>query len=755
MAREMHDVSFETHMQELAPFSPSDDLMGKCLEQLRADKKVEKFDDFWRFTEFLDTEIADKNETEAFQPLDAICQSMCKVQRESTTRYRHMGNTQTMPAIGGSTHKVDAVLHLRETRVPDGSDKLYTTDIACNLEYKSGNNSTVVRDNRLKAVSGAVHILNNDPARDFTYSITIEGTDFSIWYWSRSYSTRTIPFDFTKNVELTIKALASFLFASETQLGYNPSIRYRPQKEGGETTHSLVYKVADRFFKTTKTVASHTNLGVTGRGTRVFEVIEVRGLNDVRPVEGALPKVLKHVWLQQQGKTEKEIRDMVFERLKTLQKNEAELKERVRLMVYPEGEEEERERIELEVRNEGYAEYFLTIDCDERGLPSKSLPHSASTNPKLFSKETRPMKPPRMHLSGGVPVPAFLESSSSPTSTQDQRAFAPKTPWFVVYREVCQALHDVGDLHTVIRATRDCFRAIIFLNLVSWVHRDISTGNLLWNPQTGHGILSDLEYAKDMTDTQGSGDPKTGTPLFMATEIALNELLLARKRTVDPFQAAPSLRTVNPFQAAPSLPSEPQPQYSVQHIFPHDSESFLWLVLWILSERLVIGEAEQLLREALDYIGSKYFGANFTASRVVLLGYPKTDVFERPFVNTSMLDLFWAIGQVLTEMNNVYEGAARTMDDNYRLSMLCAVIRRMFVEALKATNYKMRPSSWAQASGKVAPPLWSSSSQRGPLPSSLPQKRNIRKAPDSPSEGRQRKIARKEEDGEGETDASE
>ncbi|KAI0754582.1 hypothetical protein C8Q80DRAFT_375939 [Daedaleopsis nitida] len=693
MAIEMHDVEFDIHMKQLAPFSPSDDLVNECLAQLREDKKVEETGGSWRFTEFLPPKNARQNEMEAFRPLGAICESMRKVQLDGFTRYRHMGNTETLSAIQGSTHKVDAVLRLDKTRVPYDPDNLYTTDIGCNLEYKLGDGTADVRDNRLKAVSGAVHILNNDPARDFTYSITIENTALSIWYWSRSYSTRTKPFDCTKNVKSTIKALASFLFATEEQLGYNPSIRYCSQKEGGKTTHHLVYKVENRFFKTTKTVSDYPNLGVTGRGTRVFEVVEVPSFDDLHPVEGALPKVLKHVWLEQQAKTEKEILAMVFERLEALQENEAELKKRVLLMADARTEADEFSRIEREVRDGEHRNYFLTIDCDERGLPSKSLPHGASANPTLFSKDPRPMKPAKTHRSGGVPsLPCWNPRHHRCRHRIKGCSHRRRRGLLCIRRYVRPSTRSTistrssGRLRTASEATT------IFLNLVGWVHRDISSGNLLWDPQVGHGILSDLEYGKDMKDIQGSGDPKTGTPPFMAVEIATGRLLRAGTRTDDPFEAPPVSS------------SEPQPQLhgnGVQHIFPHDSESFLWLVLWMLSERLLIDEAEQSLLIALNGIRSMYYGKDSTTNRVFLAGFVNANQFVSPFHNTSMFKIFWAIGKAFALLKRVYEDAARNVDDDYTASFFLGACEREG-EGVNATTVAVVVEAWPAASRIIA-----------------------------------------------------
>jgi len=54
--------------------------------------------------------------------------------------------------------------------------------------------------------------------------------------------------------------------------------------------------------------------------------------------------------------------------------------------------------------------------------------------------------------------------------------------------------------------------ALVLLFLAGWVHRDISTGNIIVvedNLGNARGFLSDLEYAKKMSTESSSSDPKT------------------------------------------------------------------------------------------------------------------------------------------------------------------------------------------------------------------------------------------------------
>ncbi|KAH9848215.1 hypothetical protein C2E23DRAFT_862772 [Lenzites betulinus] len=106
------------------------------------------------------------------------------------------------------------------------------------------------------------------------------------------------------------------------------------------------------------------------------------------------------------------------------------------------------------------------------------------------------------------------------------------------------------------------------LFLIGWIHRDISSGNVLF--YNGRGILGDLEYAKKFDlSVGGRADPPTGTPFFMAVE----------------------LQTGNPIYHAPrdweEDETEPQPSSpAVRHNFQHDVESFFWILLWVSLTRI-------------------------------------------------------------------------------------------------------------------------------------------------------------------------
>ncbi|TFK45769.1 hypothetical protein OE88DRAFT_1096107 [Heliocybe sulcata] len=148
------------------------------------------------------------------------------------------------------------------------------------------------------------------------------------------------------------------------------------------------------------------------------------------------------------------------------------------------------------------------------------------------------------------------------------RTFATMRPYRVVYGEVCEPLHHVTSLATVLKTMMNCLTAVQLMYCIGWIHRDVSAGNLLWYGAGERGILSDLEYAKEFIP-HGSGhpDPKTGTVSFMAVEIASELHIFVPQRGFR--RKADSIRV-----------------HHVIHNFQHDLESFFWLLLWTLLDRI-------------------------------------------------------------------------------------------------------------------------------------------------------------------------
>jgi hypothetical protein len=159
--------------------------------------------------------------------------------------------------------------------------------------------------------------------------------------------------------------------------------------------------------------------------------------------------------------------------------------------------------------------------------------------------------------------------------------------------------------------------------LANWVHRDVSTGNIiLVKNESGKfvGKLSDLEYAKEFrSESVGSRDPKTvrlfipdtancpqyfvgqGTPFFMPWEIHANDRLYLPAHGLLPVGkvkvANLPKRTPRPAAQRSSRLAQWPPFYR----FDYDLESLWWIFLWIVLSRVLHKPARDLSEVVFTY----------------------------------------------------------------------------------------------------------------------------------------------------------
>ncbi|KAA1476308.1 hypothetical protein DENSPDRAFT_784822 [Dentipellis sp. KUC8613] len=597
MDGEIVTVPHASFLRDYAPWDPSEDVVEACLDELMKANIVTK--DRHKFSAFKKKpKNSFKSEVAAYKFITSICDAVAKTDvphREACFKMVQKPRSRTASETPGSSHEIDGYFKPLKSTVPDAveseSKDTPTADSAVNCEWKldSGPDPTILRlvlQNYRKVVSAAVHVMNDDVRRMFTYSITIENERMSLWYWSRSHSAKSDWFDFTKDIHTTIRALASFVFARMDEIGYDPSIQRRLDIDNKQRKLCLVFEVQDeqknrnRYFKTLHSVAEHLSLRVTGRLTRVFKVIEVGGFDDLAPVRGAKNRILKYVWLDAEAKTEREIQESIFKDLDQFAKK---LEDRCKrkdderdqhdkeseLPEFHEVTEEDKKMLcAILSKPENYKRYFLTIDCDQQGFESKPVSPDAKIEDRIFTRVAPPT------VSASLPHADTSRShQTSATSSQqpeqkkrDPRDYVPKRQYRVVFNEV---------------GMQDCLTALQLMFLAGWVHRDISGGNLLWFSETGkegRGILSDLEYAKKFDpDGQGSADPKTGTPFFMAIEIQRRVYIY---RQDDEFSLSNNILKYPKRQDFRNVQS-----LNVIHNFEHDLESMFWLLLWTITVR--------------------------------------------------------------------------------------------------------------------------------------------------------------------------
>lgn len=293
-------------------------------------------------------------------------------------------------------------------------------------------------------------------------------------------------------------------------------------------------QVADKFYITRRTLSDYAASAITGRATRVWEAYE----------EGS-PKgpyvALKDLWMDLNAPSEGEILDTVLSKM-------AEYAER-----HPELEDKD------------FRRYFLTKVGEWRvRLPGDRLDTTLeSTRGESFTEVTQSFhttlatdnlpstmtEPNSIHTSRSEPraensVPPPVTKTAMPISLRRPRHLV---HYRIVFMESGCPIHKLLTLNQSYSCLRDSVEganlAIYFhrhaytivgvrwLARIGYVHRDISTGNII--EYKGGGKLSDLEYCKpfvlplpksdseNRASAAGMKDKKTVSHTTWSTDVPL------------------------------------------------------------------------------------------------------------------------------------------------------------------------------------------------------------------------------------------
>ncbi|KAJ3575708.1 hypothetical protein NP233_g917 [Leucocoprinus birnbaumii] len=456
----------------------------------------------------------DESEKTVFMKLTPIIKALahvacvCKGETQSRTlnfHYTDCGDIAIQGDMPGSSYSMDA--YLLSTVHDTPSEALTVSDIALVAEFEKTPAADKVYDPKAvnqsyaKVVNVANHIMNGDPRRMWTYAFCRSQSSMEKWPSSRSYCVKSAKFDYKKDRKTFLQIFMSFLFATEAEMGFDPTVRRVLHDKEPRYIYTITPKnQSARFFRTITTISNPSNSSITGRQTRVWEAEEVDESSESAKTLHSNGKrvALKDAWLDEGSRTESEIMDLIIGKLKE-------------------------------------------IAHDQLDWPTGYLGRCVTTALKDVPENLPFMK---------IEYPPY-------------KCLAIKR-YRVVYRDVGFALHASPDLKTAFDAIRYVLVALTLLFLVGWVHRDISTGNIIV-VKSGHsfrGLLSDFEYAKEVDRLD------EGTPFFMALEVHLGYSI--------------AIKTVHTPEEEATSPSGPtvSPPWMFQH--HHDLESLMWVALWLL-----------------------------------------------------------------------------------------------------------------------------------------------------------------------------
>ncbi|PPQ81959.1 hypothetical protein CVT25_014688 [Psilocybe cyanescens] len=546
------NAEYSTIPNRYLPFAPDNERVLDCvMNNLKLNGIITEIDGSLRFADYSTPPGSQMTEMKTYEDLERIGASIGQYSypnhnhNRNQFHYRHTPDNHIYSKISGSSHK-----------------------------------------NNTKVVSSNVHIMNEDVRRMFTFGITIECDHMSLWYHSRSHSAVSKPFSFVYKPLLLVKFFMSILFATTAQLGYDPLVTL---EQDFKYTFNIPQGPSkpSRFFRTIKPIVEYRSNNITGRMTRIFHVYDVYEVDSDPRKEF----VLKDIWIDKDAETEGQIQTALFGDIEKFWDE-----------IPPSNDElgDLRSMHADLVASKKYKDFFLTIETDHVGshscfiadgaVPIRGLFDAPITTPVAFVPPLQAPPSPthgkRSTVSTPRPIPATytktrFQSTKDLNQPRPPRSYIPRKHYRVVFQERCTSVGDLGVLGEVVDVLQQVLIPLQLMLCAGWVHRDISSGNILAfkkDSQSWQVKLSDLEYAKPFPPPAGykaSTDPKTGTPYFMPFEILGKSYLYLKSED--------SAISTSIWANGKTTTGEDD---VVVHNFQHDLESVWWILLWTITCRI-------------------------------------------------------------------------------------------------------------------------------------------------------------------------
>ncbi|PSS30941.1 hypothetical protein PHLCEN_2v2510 [Hermanssonia centrifuga] len=400
--------------------------------------------------------------------------------------------------------------------------------------------------------------MREDPRRRFTFGFTIEDTEMKLWYCDRSQTVASQPFNFITDHETLIHFFLSLSYASPVQLGWDPTIaiqehdlQYRITVQSGDGTE-CVYRTLEVLSKSSASV-------LHGPGTRVWKAVRVVDGHDYGD-----PVVLKDCWVS----CDRQREGTIHERLRNANSSDA--------------------------FREAFENMFLTVEQHGDVVIDPGIQRQPDLTPLI-------MPPEEMKKNGYniPPVSATLKPRAARSLwreiTYTKSRHERKVHYRIVFKEICKSIKHATSLQEVFKALGEICSALKLMHQTGWVHRDVSIGNILIDSH-GKARLSDLEYAKDMKDTN---DPefRIGTANFVAVEVQTQQYAF---RPLNPPSVSPASDTrsitsddlaekrsyldsaARPHSDSSSDLSISPPLFAFRYNPLHDLESLWWIAVYFI-----------------------------------------------------------------------------------------------------------------------------------------------------------------------------
>ncbi|KAK0655543.1 hypothetical protein B0T16DRAFT_320017 [Cercophora newfieldiana] len=384
-------------------------------------------------------------------------------------------------------------------------------------ELKSNRSADIPSEAWRDLARYAREVLIAQDTRRFVLGFTICGSLMRVWMFDRLGGVASEQFDVNDDGLRLVSTILGFLWMSEEELGFDPTImiagdqRFIEIERNGSTERLIIEEVMRRAPC------------IAGRATTCWKAH--------REEDPRTQLVIKDSWQYVE-------RDEEGEFLR-----EATSKGVVNMARYYSHQP---------VLVRGYNDIIngvrrgLDITRASNYRPERSVgPPNTSASVSRQGRSSKPGQKRSSSQTGARLPPSKRSCSESPTKT-DRSTLPNRAHRRVILRDYGKPIYEASSLPSLLAALEGCIKGHESLRKAGFLHRDISINNLMINEDDGNpswrSFLIDLDLAiKEQREGASGAKGKTGTRAFMAIGALLGE----------------------------------------QHSFMHDLESFFWVLFWI------------------------------------------------------------------------------------------------------------------------------------------------------------------------------
>ncbi|KAI0943406.1 hypothetical protein AcW1_002575 [Taiwanofungus camphoratus] len=600
-------ISIESFLNNILPPLPEGVDVDEVITKLKKQGHITR-SNRWRAFK-VDPRHSRLMEDKAFDPLKEISNAIVKATAKLTGADNVLdlqNNPNVIPSsyTRSSKTRPDGCLILRRR-----GDVIRWADIGLSCEYKKLTSKKEEYDNVSKVIWSMHHCMRDDPRRRFTFGLTIEDTRMKLWSCSRAELLVSDSFDFMHEHRIVTSFFISLMYAKEHEIGWDPTMKFAKDGKGkiqyhsdGTPRYDITVRTPEAEEVVYHTIGVLSDVGANaplGRGTRVWEARKVVGNKEYSD-----PVALKDSWIDsdrdREGDLSASLRDSA-------------------------SSEEDREDIDArfltvlhhgDVYIDGNADDTRTLMTRSMEIPSECSRYNVQISPEDI-------------LSGSNTGTGHYRTPQEYNQEMIEPMHHPKAHYRIVFKEVCKPLYKITSLALILKVLSHILHALQLMHRSGWVHRDISTGNILVD-KDGNGRLGDLEYAKRMGQPS-SHEVRTGTADFIAVEIDSQKYLFQSQPDEDSSSGSDDdsgTSQVSENQSSSSaLSTDSSKGEDIRFRYNplHDLESVWWVAVYFLIKKKVVRDSgedpayKEDLATQMAYASQLFYGKE----RLAALGHDK------------------------------------------------------------------------------------------------------------------------------------